>query len=416
VKALADVYAASRPPAFRAWARIVILLLVILLGWSFYAKFDEVAVADGEVVPQGQIKTIQHLEGGIIKDIFVREGDRVKTGTPLVQLDLMSTSASREELSVRLDGNLLVAARLKAQARGTKPVYDKDVAGRRPRLLDLERERYEAYHQEVSSTLAVIKERVHQHELEVRQIKTKQKIVSNDLDLAREEFAMSTQLLKDGLTSKLDHLKLERETEMLEGELTELAVTLPRAKAGVAEAREQMNNQAIKFRRLSGEELGKVELDIAYLKEALAKAREEGLDLVELSPTAKPPVCRILDFGKYLYTLEKSEKASKKRHHMMQLKEVKFGPKIEEHDYQTKLRNAIKFLERGDMVKLTLMFRGREMKYTELGKRILERFVEDVSDVAEVEKNSGLERNLIVVHLQPKAAVKRKVKKAATNA
>ncbi len=112
MKTLADVYAASKPPASRAWARIVILLLVILLGWSFYAEFDEVAVAEGEVVPQGKVKTIQHLEGGIIKEIFVREGDQVKAGAPLVQLDLLSTSASREELSIRLDGNLLLSTRL----------------------------------------------------------------------------------------------------------------------------------------------------------------------------------------------------------------------------------------------------------------------------------------------------------------
>jgi adhesin transport system membrane fusion protein len=259
-------------------------LLASLLVWSFFAELDEVAVAQGEVVPKGQVKTIQHLEGGIIKGIFVREGDHVKTGNPLVQLDLLSTSASREELAVRLDGYLLVAARLKGQSRAVDPLYDPDVAARRKRLQDLEKERYAAYIEGVNSTLAVYKERFHQRELEVRLIKSKKKTIRNDLDLAREEFAMSTKLLKDGLTSKLDHLKLKREVEMLAGNLAELKVSLPRAKSAVAEAREEMNNQAVQFRRLSGEEQGKVELEIARLEEELAKATDQVRRLEIRSP------------------------------------------------------------------------------------------------------------------------------------
>ncbi|MBI4372233.1 MAG: translation initiation factor IF-3, partial [Candidatus Omnitrophica bacterium] len=140
----------------------------------------------------------------------------------------------------------------------------------------------------------------------------------------------------------------------------------------------------------------------------------EGLDLVEISPTAKPPVCRILDFGKYLYTLEKEEKQARKKQHVVQIKEIKLTSKIKEHDFQTKLRSAIKFLERGDKVKLTMFFRGREITHLNLGKRILERFSEDLNDLAEVEKNSGLEGRMIVILLSPKITNKKKVKTAAT--
>lgn len=152
------------------------------------------------------------------------------------------------------------------------------------------------------------------------------------------------------------------------------------------------------------------QVGIVSPQEGLAKAREEGLDLVEISSTAKPPVCRILDFGKYLYMLEKEEKQAKKKQHVAHLKEIKLTSKIKEHDYQTKLRSAIKFLERQDKVKLTMVFRGREITHLELGRRILERFVEDVVDLAEVEKNTGLEGRMIVLHLSPKPNTKKKIK------
>ena len=136
------------------------------------------------------------------------------------------------------------------------------------------------------------------------------------------------------------------------------------------------------------------------------------MDLVEISPTANPPVCRVLDFGKYLYTLEKQEKEAKRKQHVIEIKEIKLSPNIDIHDYQTKLRMAIGFLERGDKVKLTLMFRGREAARPELGKRVLERFAEDIADLAELEKSEGLERHRgIVMLFMPKPQTK-KVPKA----
>jgi len=157
------------------------------------------------------------------------------------------------------------------------------------------------------------------------------------------------------------------------------------------------------------------QIGIVSPQEGITKAREEGLDLVEISPTAKPPVCRILDFGKYLYTLEKEEKQARKKQHVIQLKEIKISSKIKEHDYQTKLRSAIKFLERGDKVKLTMFFRGREITHLDLGKRVLNRFIEDVVDIGDVEKNSGLEGRMIIILITPKATVvKKKPSKTVT--
>ena len=156
------------------------------------------------------------------------------------------------------------------------------------------------------------------------------------------------------------------------------------------------------------------QVGIVSPQEGLARAREEGLDLVEISSSASPPVCRILDFGKYLYTLEKEEKQARKKQHVAHIKEIKITSKIWDNDFQTKLRSAIKFLERGDKVKLTMMFRGREVTHLDLGKRVLNRFAEDLSDIAEVEKNTGLEGRMIVILFTPKPGAKKKPKSTAT--
>ncbi len=157
-----------------------------------------------------------------------------------------------------------------------------------------------------------------------------------------------------------------------------------------------------------GEQIG-----IVPTKEGLRRAQEEELDLVEVAPLAKPPVCRILDLSKYLYSLEKKDKEARKKQKVILVKEVKMTSKIEEHDYQTKLRNSIKFLEHGDKVKLTLFFRGREITHAELGRKIVNRFIEDVSMAADVERNDGLEGNAIHVYFIPKPPQPKAAKKPA---
>ena len=119
--------------------------------------------------------------------------------------------------------------------------------------------------------------------------------------------------------------------------------------------------------------------------EALKIAREKTLDLVEVSPTAQPPVCRIMDFGKYLYEQEKKERAAKKHQHVITVKEVKFRINVDEHDYETKKKHVLRFLEEGDKVKATIFFRGREMTRQGLGRGILERLIRELGDKAVVE-------------------------------
>jgi len=135
--------------------------------------------------------------------------------------------------------------------------------------------------------------------------------------------------------------------------------------------------------------------------EALKIAREKGLDLVEVSPTAQPPVCRIMDFGKYLYDKEKSERAAKKHQKVITVKEVKFRINVDEHDYETKKKHVLRFLGEGDKVKATIFFRGREMTRQSLGRGILERLVKELGDQAIVEFRPKQEGNTLHLILAP---------------
>lgn len=138
------------------------------------------------------------------------------------------------------------------------------------------------------------------------------------------------------------------------------------------------------------------------VEEGIRRAQEKGLDLVEVAPQAKPPVCRIMDFSRYKYEQEKKEKRAKKQQKRVHLKEIKLRPKIEEHDYQVKLKNLERFLTRGDKVKVTLMFRGREMAHQELGRRVVDRFVKDATNIGQLEKGPITEGRFINLILAPK--------------
>ncbi len=136
--------------------------------------------------------------------------------------------------------------------------------------------------------------------------------------------------------------------------------------------------------------------------EALAKALADELDLVEVSPTAEPPVCRIMDFGKYLFEQNKKAHTAKRKQKQIQLKEVKFRPGTETADYQVKLRNLIRFLTEGDKAKVTMRFRGREMAHTEIGRKILDRLVVDLAEYGTVEQGASMEGRQITVVIAPK--------------
>ena len=136
----------------------------------------------------------------------------------------------------------------------------------------------------------------------------------------------------------------------------------------------------------NGEQLGVVSVEVA-----IGKAKNVGLDLIEVAPNSKPPVCRILDYGKLRYEEKKRQQLSKKKQHIIKIKEIRLRPQIDDHDLLTKLNQGRKFLLEGAKLKVTLMFRGREMSRVDLGRIVMERVLEELSDVAEVEKDIPLE-------------------------
>lgn len=143
-------------------------------------------------------------------------------------------------------------------------------------------------------------------------------------------------------------------------------------------------------------------LGIVNLDEAKAAALAAGMDLVEISPTAEPPVCRIMDFGKFIFEQKKQKAAAKKKQHVMQMKEVKFRPGTDEGDYQVKLRNLIRFLEEGDKTKITMRFRGREHAHRELGLESLLRIEQELIEHGEVEQKPLMEGRQMVMVMRPK--------------
>jgi translation initiation factor IF-3 len=144
------------------------------------------------------------------------------------------------------------------------------------------------------------------------------------------------------------------------------------------------------------------QLGIVSIEEALAAAEDESLDLVEVAPLADPPVCKILDFGKYRYDQQKRQREQKKKQHVIANKEVRMRPGIGDHDLETKINHAIKFLQEGSRLKISIRFRGREMTRQDLGTALLDRVVERLSEYAEVDKSPIVEGRSMIIYLVPK--------------
>ena len=165
----------------------------------------------------------------------------------------------------------------------------------------------------------------------------------------------------------------------------------------------RVNNQIradrIRLIDQNGEQVG-----VVSVRDALQRADEAGLDLVEISPNAEPPVCKILDYGKYKYEQQKKANEARKNQKVVDIKEIKLRPTIEKHDYEVKLRNAKRFLEEGDKVKVTMRFRGREMAHIDLGMNVLKEFREDLASVGKVEMEPRLEGRQMMMMISPEGA------------
>jgi adhesin transport system membrane fusion protein len=272
-------------PTWRLAAWPIMGLLTLLFIWSSFAMLDEVATATGEVVPEGKVKLIQHLEGGIVRDIYVHDGDLVKDGQALIQLDLPVSAINRDELQVRLDGLNLTRARLLAEAEGKPLVFPTEEAKRQPALVEAERRSFEARKQNLTASLAVLDQQVRQRSLEVQELEAKQHSVASSLSITREKLTMSSDLLKDGLTSKMEHVQLRNEVETLEGQLNTLRSSVPRAESALDETKRRIDEEKIKVNRAVQAELADAELNLARNRELIAQASDQKRRAAITSPT-----------------------------------------------------------------------------------------------------------------------------------
>lgn len=263
-------------PTWRPIAWPIMAMLAGLLTWSYFSELDEFSVAPGKIVTMGNIKVIQHLEGGIIQEIFVAEGDTVKEGATLLQLDLGTTSLNKDELQVRLDSDLIQRSRLVAEAEGKDLAVPADLAKRRPAIAASARQAYEARKRELTSTLQVMREQKRQRELEVDELESKRRAVTRNFNLAKERLAMSKSLLSEGLQAKMAHLQLEAEVESLEGEAKTLETSMPRVRAAVSEVNERLREVEQRFRREAQDEISKIEQSLARTGELMAQATSQG--------------------------------------------------------------------------------------------------------------------------------------------
>lgn len=265
-------------PSWRAFAWTVMILLGALIVWANYFELDEVSIATGEVVPRGNIKVIQHLEGGIIQAIHVEDGDIVQEGQILLQLGLGAGGVNREELETRLDSDFLVKARLEAETQGQPLDIPEDLERRRPVQAIAERRSYVARQQQLDARIAVqhqlirqrelevdelkarmralkdrkrelsspagsLAQQARQKELEIKELETQRMTATGNLRLLQERFAMSSRLVADGLVAKMDHLQLESEVKSLEGQIDGLNQSIPRARAALEEVRGILKEQ-----------------------------------------------------------------------------------------------------------------------------------------------------------------------------
>ncbi|WP_404378321.1 HlyD family type I secretion periplasmic adaptor subunit [Caenispirillum salinarum] len=281
---LDDLLRTRKAPGWRIVAGLIAALLAVAVGWSALAELDEVSVASGEVVPRSKVKVIQHLEGGIITDIYVPEGAVVKSGDPLLQLDLAQTAMNKDELQVRLDGLLLEKARQEAEATGAELSLPADVAARRPSIAAGEREAFGARRAELAAQIAVLAEQVEQRSHEIRELEARQETLRKSENLARQKLAMSAELLRDNLTPKLDHLKLRSELEDIQGELSVLKQMRPRVEAALAEAEQRMGEATLRYRREARDQLAQTEVAIARTREVLRQATDQALRTEIRSP------------------------------------------------------------------------------------------------------------------------------------
>ncbi len=256
-----------------AWA--VMVLLTFGVVWTYFTELTEVAVAQGEVVPQGQVRTVQHLEGGVVLEIFVLEGDLVNAGQPLIQVELKASELNPDEVQANMDSLLLARARLIAESRDEDPVWPQEVVLRQPDVARAEVQTYESRRAEIEISLSVLQQQSEQRRLEIGEYRSQLSSLQAELSLANEKLATNRDLLRDALVTRVELLESEREVEQLQGQISTINLSIPRAQSALTEANQRIEETRLQFRREVQVQLSEAEVAIARTQEQMAEATRQ---------------------------------------------------------------------------------------------------------------------------------------------
>ncbi|MES2538796.1 MAG: HlyD family type I secretion periplasmic adaptor subunit [Pseudomonadota bacterium] len=268
-------------PVWRRWDLRLVLLLIAALAWSFVGQVDQVVTAPGKVIPQNKVKVIQHLEGGIVKRVIVRENAVVKAGDPLVDLDLATGGINLAEMTARMAALQFAKARLEAESQGNAPKFPPDLTNQYPAVAEAERSTYKARRDELAGALAAFSGQSAQGRQRVTELQAKLVSLQANLRLANQELAVSEDLVKDKLTSQLEHFQRKSAVERLKGEVAMTQQAIPGAQAGQNETDGRRREEEARFRRRAADELGEMERKLTSLQQELGRANDqEGRSLI----------------------------------------------------------------------------------------------------------------------------------------
>ncbi len=271
-------------PYWRLLDRRLLFVLLMLLLWSLVAHLDRVVSAQGKVVPYDKVKVVQHLEGGIIKNLLVRENQEVKMGEPLVELDLATTGVNGAEMSARMASFKLAQTRLQAEATGVEPKWPKDLESQFAAVAEAERSTYQARRLEHGNTLSAIDGQITQGRQRVAELRARMAALEAGLKIAQQELALSEGLVKDKLVSQLEHFQRKSAVERLSGDIEGTRQAIPGAQAGVEEAYARRREEEAKFKRRATDERSELERKMASLTEELNRAQDQENRAVIRSP------------------------------------------------------------------------------------------------------------------------------------
>jgi len=263
---------------------LVIALLTAFIVWATITEIDEFAIAEGVVIPREQVKVIQHLEGGVIEGILIREGDLVEAGQVLLKLNLGVVNLNREEKQQELDALIIRRERLNAENIDSIPLFENDEAKRNQNLVQTEQATLQARIEEKDQGLLVAKKKILQRNFEIQELQEKYQAVVNDLEIQTQQLAIQSKLLSQGLISKIDYLNTKAKTTKARGEKAILLKGIPKAKAAMGAAEAEYDKIIARFKSRASGELNDIALRIVKIKKQLNAANEQNRRTVIRSP------------------------------------------------------------------------------------------------------------------------------------